>query len=110
MDTEHRPLAEQNEQIIEDYFEARPGWKAWRLSSGADFRVCRDDECFLCEIKTIKSTRANLPYAPEYYFIEQRKRRREEHEKWMKENPDRQLISCCYRPLSLIEIGPIPAK
>lgn len=92
MDTEHPPLAEQNEQVIEDYFGARPGWKAKRLSSGADFRVCRDDECFVCEIKTIKSTHANLPYTPEYFFIEERGRRQEEIEKWMEENPDTQLV------------------
>lgn len=92
MDIKETPLAEQNEQVIEDYFEARPSWKAKRLGSGADFRVCREDECFLCEIKTIKSTKANLPYAPEYSFIEERNRRQEEIERWMKENPDTQIV------------------
>ena len=92
MDTEEIPLAEQNEKTIEDYFEARPGWKAKRLNSGADFRVCRDDECFLCEIKTIKSVHANVPYTPEYFFIEERNKQQEEIEKWKEENTDARLI------------------
>jgi len=89
--------SEETEQIVRDYFEAHSGWTVTKLDSGkeraADFRIClNDSSCFLCEVKTIKSVRANFPYTPEHYFLERREKRRQEIEDWKKQNLDGQLI------------------
>jgi len=91
-------LSEQNEQIVREYFENR-GWSVKKLPkqkpSGqvSDFEICRDNVCFLCEVKAISSVRANIPYAPvDNYFIDVREIRRAEVEKWIRENPDKRLI------------------
>jgi hypothetical protein len=88
--------SEQNEQIIRVYFEARSGWSVTKLDFGkgkaADFRICESTSCFLCEVKTIHSVRANFPFTPLDFYLEQRETRQDEIKKWMEENPDKQLI------------------
>lgn len=93
-------LSERNEQAVREYFEGR-GWSATKLdppgrkSSGqaSDWKIRRDNVCFLCEVKTIHSVRANIPYGPvDNYFIDVREARRAEVEKWMRENPDQRPI------------------
>jgi hypothetical protein len=90
-------LSKQNEQVIQKYFETRPGWKVTKLDLGkrraADFRICDNANCcFLCEVKTIESVRANFPSFPLDSYLEQRKTRQDEIRRWKEENPDKQLI------------------
>jgi hypothetical protein len=85
-----------NERTVREYFE-KLGWtvaklKAGRKGKAADFRICQRDDCFLCEVKTVASARANFPYDPIEHYQDQRRRRREEIEEWKVENPDMQLI------------------
>lgn len=85
-----------NEQTVRTYFEVL-GWTVAKLKAGrtgkvADFRVCQGSNCFLCEVKTVESARANFPYTSIEYYHSQRKRRRDEIEKWMAENPDTRLF------------------
>lgn len=93
--TEEAPSV-RSERVVRDYFQDRPGWTVVKLDTGksraADFRICDNNDCFLCEVKTIESVRANYPGRPLEYYIEQRRKRREEIEQWRKDNPDRQLI------------------
>jgi hypothetical protein len=93
--TEKTPSV-RSERVVRDYFRDRPGWTVVKLDTGksraADFRICDNNDCFLCEVKTVESVRANYPDRPIEYYLEQRKKRREEIEKWKKENPDHQLI------------------
>jgi hypothetical protein len=93
-------LSEQNEQVVREYFESR-GWSATKLdprgrkSSGraSDWRICRDNVCFLCEVKTIFSVRANIPYGPvENHFMDLREARRAEVEMLRRADPDKRLI------------------
>lgn len=86
-----------NEEVIQEYFDARSGWTVKKLPSGkkgkaADFRICNDTICFLCEAKTIESDRANFPYNPLEYYLEQRERRKAEIENWLRENPNKRLV------------------
>lgn len=89
-------ISEQNEKVIREYFEVRSGWKVTKLDLGkeraADFRICDSTHCFLCEVKTIESVRANFPFTPLDFYLEQRETRQDEIKKWMEENPDKQLI------------------
>jgi hypothetical protein len=85
-----------NEQVIQAYFETL-GWTVAKLSAGkkgeaADFRVCQSGNCFLCEVKTIESARANFPYTPIEYYREQKQKRKDEIERWMAETPDTRPI------------------
>ncbi|RLE37097.1 hypothetical protein DRJ17_07245, partial [Candidatus Woesearchaeota archaeon] len=85
-----------NEQIVQTYFEAL-GWAVTKLKTrengkAADFRVCQDDSCFLCEVKTVESARTNFPYTSIEYYRGQRERRRDEIEKWMAENSNTRLF------------------
>lgn len=91
MDSRLIPISEHNEQVIQKYF-ADLGWRAEKLKSGADFRVCCSNNCFLCEVKTIESVRANYPYTSEYHFSEERRKHREEIEQWQEENPSGRLL------------------
>lgn len=89
--------SEQNEKVIRDYFENRSGWKVTKLDMGkepaADFRIGHGDESFLCEVKTIQSVRANVPYSPvEDYMIEQRNKRKAKMEEFRKADPHTQLV------------------
>lgn len=83
------------EKVIREYF-AGQGWSVEKLDTGkkraADFRVCDNGNRFLCEVKTVKSMRANFPANPLESYLEQRKRRQEEIKKWQEENPDKRLI------------------
>jgi hypothetical protein len=95
--TELSSLSEQNENVIRDYFEARPGWTVTRLDWGkeraADFRVCDNDSCcILCEVKTIGSVRANFPFPSLDSYLERRTKRQDEVKKWIEENPGKRLI------------------
>lgn len=84
------------EKVIREYFEAYPGRRVEKLDLGkqraADFRVCHDGNCFLCEVKTIKSVQANFPFTPLASYLEQREKRQKEIRDWKKENPDKRLI------------------
>jgi hypothetical protein len=61
------PVADPIERVVQDYFENRPGWTATKLDLGKetapDFRICHDANCLLCEVKTIRSVRADSSYA-----------------------------------------------
>jgi hypothetical protein len=84
------------EQIIQAYFEQRPGWTVAKLDSGktpaADFRICHSEDCILCEVKTVVSVRANYPGKPIDSHLDQRKKKLEEIERWRTENPGKHLI------------------
>jgi hypothetical protein len=89
-------LSTDNERVIREYFEPRPGWNVTKLDTGkeqaADFRVCDNHDCFLCEVKTIESVRANFSYTSLDYYLEQREKRQNEIEQWKKEDPKTHLI------------------
>ena len=97
MSDTHQDITELNEQTIQSYLESQ-GWNVEKLdldnsSSNADFLVCHQGYCFLCEVKTIRSVTANIPYTPaEDYFAEGRNRRRDEMQEWMNDNPDKRLV------------------
>ncbi len=97
MPDSQQDITQQNEQIVQTYFESR-GWNVEKLdldnsSSNADFSVRHEGYCFLCEVKTIRSVTANIPYAPvEDYFADRRNRRRDEMQEWMNGNPDKRLV------------------
>ena len=92
-------LSEQNEQVVREYFEGR-GWSATKLDPpgrkslgrASDWKICRDNVCFLCEVKTIFSVRANIPYTPVEYFIDKRKDLQARVEAWKRSEPDKRLI------------------
>lgn len=82
---------------VREYFESR-GWSVEKLDLGgvraADFQICKDDICFLCEVKTVESVHANLPWAPSLDVYEtERKERQSANERWIKENPGSRLVS-----------------
>jgi hypothetical protein len=90
-------VSEQNEQVIREYFEGRPDWTATKLDVGkekaADFRICHDGVCFLCEVKTVFSVHASVPYSPAAdYLVERRNSRRAKIEEFIEANPDKSLI------------------
>jgi hypothetical protein len=93
--------SEQSEKTVREYFESRDGWTVKKLDSvgngrngqAADFRICNGAICFLCEVKTVESVRANFPSTPLDSYLEQRKKRQSEIKKWKDENPaGKQLI------------------
>lgn len=92
-------LSERNEQVVREYFEGR-GWSATKLDPpgrkspgrASDWKICRDNICFLCEVKTIYSVRANIPYTPVEYFIDRRKDLQARVEAWKRSEPDKRLI------------------
>lgn len=89
--------SEETEKEVKGYFEARPGWTVTKLDLGkesaSDFQISNGDTItFFCEVKTIESVRADLPYTPFEYYKEQRRKRQEEIQKWKNENPDVRLI------------------
>jgi hypothetical protein len=96
MPDDRQDVTKLNEQTVHDYFLSR-GWEVEELdrdnsASNADFSICRDSYCFLCEAKTIRSVVANIPYSQsDSYFLEQRDRRRQEVQSWKDENPDKTL-------------------
>jgi hypothetical protein len=92
-------LSERNEQIVREYFEGQ-GWSAKKLDPqgrkslgrASDWKICHDNICFLCEVKTIYSVRANIPYTPVEYFIDKRKDLQTRVEAWKRSEPDKRLI------------------
>jgi hypothetical protein len=94
---ESTDISKENEQRVERYFAARKAWTVTRLDLGeesaADYRVCYPGHRFLCEVKTVESVRANIPYAPSReYFLELRRKRQIEIEQWKAANQDKKLI------------------
>lgn len=93
--TEESP-SERTERIVKELFSKRPNWSVTKLDTGkskaADFKVCGSDSCFLCEVKTIASARANYPYRPIDYFLEEREKRRETISKSQSQNPERRIV------------------
>jgi len=88
--------SEETEKEVREYFEAA-GWSVEKLDLGkesaADFLISNGRTIsFFCEVKTIESVRADLPYTPIEYFREERKKRQIEIQKWKIENPGTQLI------------------
>ena len=89
--------SEQTEKTVREYFESRVGWIVKKLDlagkgRAADFRICDGTICFLCEVKTVESVRADFPSTPFYYYVEQRKERQAEIKKWTDGNPGKRLI------------------
>jgi|GEM_PF-4279451 len=92
-------LGEQNEEIVDSYFKKR-GWAVDKLdrpgraplAKAADRVISHNGYRFLCEVKTITSARADMPYTPVRYFEEMRARRQAQLEKWMEGHPDSRLI------------------
>jgi hypothetical protein len=97
MSTDHGRLSasEHTELVVRQYFAARL-WTVAKLDSGkekaADFRICDDSTCFLNEVKTVKSVRANFPHTSPDSFHKERTRHRSEIEVWKHNNPDQRLI------------------
>ncbi|MCI0575938.1 MAG: hypothetical protein L0332_25545 [Chloroflexi bacterium] len=94
-------IASQTEQAVREYFETPDGWTVKKLDKGnieqaADFRVCYPDSCFLCEVKTISSVHANIPYSARNdvheYFLEQRRKKQEQTRRSQEDNPDVRVI------------------
>lgn len=87
--------AQQTEQDVRQFFEAR-GWQVTKLDRqprrAADFSVCDAHTSFLCEVKTIESARASLPYTPLEYNRAQRQRRRDEIDRWLEQHPEDRLL------------------
>jgi len=89
--------SEETENEVREYFEARAGWTVKKLDLGKksapDFQISNERTIsFFCEVKTIESVRADLPYTPIEYFREQRRKRQDEIQKWKNQNPGAQLI------------------
>ena len=85
-----------NEQTVREYFE-KPGWKVTKLDTGkkeaADYRVCREDGCCLCEVKTIESDRESRPPGPsEDYFASRTKEQRDAIQDHLNAHPDAQVV------------------
>ena len=88
--------SERTERIVKELFSKRPNWSVTKLDTGkskaADFKICGTDSCFLCEVKTIASARANFPYRPIDHFLEEREKRQETISKSKSQNPEIQII------------------
>jgi hypothetical protein len=81
---------------VREYFEMR-NWSVEKLDKGteeaADFEIRKDDVRFLCEIKTVESVHANLPWPPSLDVFEaERKKHRAEYERWARDNPNPRLV------------------
>ena len=90
--------ADHTEQLVREYFERRSGWSVEKLRTSegagqaADFRICHRDRCFLCEVKTIRSVRADIPDGPVHdHYVEVRDSRRAVVDRSLDENPDKTL-------------------
>lgn len=93
--TEESP-SERTERIVKELFSKRPNWSVTKLDTGkskaADFKICGMDFCFLCEVKTIASARANFPYRPIDYFLEEREKRQEIISRSQSQNPETRIV------------------
>ncbi len=90
------PVTEKTECYVREYFESR-GWLVEKLDTGkesaADFSICKEGVCFLCEVKTIESVHANLPWAPSLSVFEtEREERQARNKQFAEENPDSRLV------------------
>jgi len=88
--------SKETENTFRESFENRPGWTVLKLDSGkhkaADFQVCGEGDCFLCEAKTIDSTYANFAYRPIDYYMKEREHTRSLIERSQAENPQRKIV------------------
>jgi hypothetical protein len=89
--------SEQSEKTVREYFESRIGWTVEKLDlarngRAADFLICDGAICFLCEVKTIESVRADFPSTPLYSYLEKRKKQQAEIKKWTVENPGKRFL------------------
>jgi hypothetical protein len=88
--------SEESERIVRECFINRPNWTVRKIDTGkhkaADFRICGTEICFLCEVKTIASSRSNYAYKPIDYYIEERNRRQKRIAKAQEEDPHRHII------------------
>jgi hypothetical protein len=90
--------SQRNEQEVYRYFATR-GWKVDKLDEGpksepsADFLICRNQYCFLCEVKTISSARADAPDSDiEDLAIRKRNKEREDIDSYIAANPDVKIV------------------
>lgn len=92
--------ADQNEQIVKNYFKDR-GWQVDKLDrpgrpasvKAADWRIYNDDYCFLCEVKTVSSVLADVSYGPvEGYMVDKRNKERARLEELKRTRPDIRLL------------------
>jgi len=92
--------ADQNEQIVKNYFKDR-GWQVTKLDwpghpasvKAADWRIYNDDYCFLCEVKTVSSVLADVSYGPvEGYMVDKRNKERARLEELKRARPDIRLL------------------
>jgi hypothetical protein len=85
------------EQEVRKYFEGRPGWAVETLDTsnlgGADFRICHGERCFLCQVKTIRSVRADIPNGPVVdHFLRERDKNRGRVNRLSRQSPDTKLV------------------
>lgn len=90
------PPTEKTECQIREYFETRD-WVVEKLDTGqqkaADFHIYKQGVSFLCEVKTVESVHANLPWAPSFSVFEaEREERRARNKQYIEENPDSRLV------------------
>jgi hypothetical protein len=93
---DHRKLTEKTEKTVQKYFEDKD-WSVVPIDkllkkSSSDFFIYNDSFCFLCEVKTVISDKANIPDLPKYYFDEKRSQRQAEAEEFQKSNPGKSLV------------------
>jgi hypothetical protein len=87
------------EKQVQQYFASRPGWTAHKIPRGntpgqvPDFRICHGGRCFLCEVKTIRSVRADIPEGKVVdHFTDQREKKRAMVDQLSRENPATTLL------------------
>jgi hypothetical protein len=93
---EELSTTEKTECWVREYFEFRD-WSVEKLDLGkegaADFQICKDANCFLCEVKTVESVHANYPWSPSLdVHNAERKKRQDSYKQWIEENPDSRLV------------------
>ena len=93
---DHRKLTKKTEEVVQEYLEGKD-WNVLSLDkrlkkSSCDFFVYNDNFCFLCEVKTVISDKANIPDLTKYYFDEKRSRRQVDAKEFQKSNPGKLLV------------------
>jgi len=92
--------ADQNEQIVKNYFKDR-GWQVTKLDwpgrpasvKAADWRIYNEDYCLLCEVKTVSSVLADVAYGPvEGYMVDKRNKERVRLGELKRAHPDTPLL------------------
>lgn len=90
-------FTEQMEQEVRKYFEQR-NCVVQKLDTkskieSADFHISNDNISFLCEVKTILSSRADFPTSPVAdNIVQERDRRKKELEEYIAANPNAQVV------------------